>query len=251
MRTSTPLALAVLLPAVAAAQEGPRVAVLVEPGMVRYGGTPSISVEGVVPLLRKYGLDAETLTVDDIARRGRLSVAAFPVLVLPYGNAFPLPVFAQLRAYHCSGGCLVMNGVPFCHPCEKRDGKWRDMGHVDYFQHDARGIGTGGFRGPAGSGVLRIEHHGFQPNPLGMTDALPLPSSTKKRQWLDPSSLSPDDEVIPLQQRIETVGDDADLEEVYDTERHLLYVACTRARDHLLVTCMEPRSEFLDDLEAR
>ena len=24
---------------------------------------------------------------------------------------------------------------------------------------------------------------------------------------------------------------------VYDTERHLLYVACTRARDHLLVTC--------------
>ena len=45
-----------------------------------------------------------------------------------------------------------------------------------------------------------------------------------------------DDEVIPLQERIETVGDDADLQEVYDTERHLLYVACTRARDHLLVT---------------
>ena len=41
-----------------------------------------------------------------------------------------------------------------------------------------------------------------------------------------------DDEVIPLQERIETVGDDADLQEVYDTERHLLYVACTRARDH-------------------
>ena len=39
-----------------------------------------------------------------------------------------------------------------------------------------------------------------------------------------------DDEVIPLQERIETVGDDADLQEVYDTERHLLYVACTRAR---------------------
>jgi len=29
-----------------------------------------------------------------------------------------------------------------------------------------------------------------------------------------------DDEVIPLQERIETVGDDADLQEVYDTERH-------------------------------
>lgn len=57
-----------------------------------------------------------------------------------------------------------------------------------------------------------------------------------------------DDEVIPLQERIEMVGDDADLEEVYDTERHLLYVACTRARDQLLVTSVEPASEFLDDM---
>lgn len=57
-----------------------------------------------------------------------------------------------------------------------------------------------------------------------------------------------DDEVIPLQERIETVGDDADLQEVYDTERHLLYVACTRARDHLLITGVDPVSEFLDDM---
>ncbi|MBA4148482.1 MAG: DEAD/DEAH box helicase [Verrucomicrobia bacterium] len=57
-----------------------------------------------------------------------------------------------------------------------------------------------------------------------------------------------DDEIIPLQERIESVGDDADLQEVYDTERHLLYVACTRARDHLLVTSVEPASEFLDDM---
>ena len=34
--------------------------------------------------------------------------------------------------------------------------------------------------------------------------------------------------------------DDSDLEEVYNTERHLLYVACTRARDHLLVTGVAP-----------
>jgi mRNA-degrading endonuclease RelE of RelBE toxin-antitoxin system len=58
-----------------------------------------------------------------------------------------------------------------------------------------------------------------------------------------------DDEVIPLQERIEAVGDDADLQDVYDTERQLLYVACTRARDHLLVTGVDPASEFLDDLE--
>jgi hypothetical protein len=49
-----------------------------------------------------------------------------------------------------------------------------------------------------------------------------------------------DDEIIPLHERIETVGNDSDLQEVYDTERHLLYVACTRARDNLLVTSVKP-----------
>ena len=58
-----------------------------------------------------------------------------------------------------------------------------------------------------------------------------------------------DDEVIPLQARIESVADESDLQEVYDTERHLLYVACTRARDHLLVTSGDTPSEFLDDLQ--
>ena len=56
------------------------------------------------------------------------------------------------------------------------------------------------------------------------------------------------DNLEVLQERIESVGDSADLEEVYATERHLLYVACTRARDHLLVTGVDPASEFLDDL---
>jgi superfamily I DNA/RNA helicase len=58
-----------------------------------------------------------------------------------------------------------------------------------------------------------------------------------------------DDEVIPLQERIETAGESSDLEEVYNTERHLLYVACTRARDRLLLTATKPGSEFLDDMK--
>jgi superfamily I DNA/RNA helicase len=45
-----------------------------------------------------------------------------------------------------------------------------------------------------------------------------------------------DDEVIPLQQRIETVADDADPEDVYNTGRQLLFVACTRPREYLLVS---------------
>ena len=58
-----------------------------------------------------------------------------------------------------------------------------------------------------------------------------------------------DDKVLPLKERIESVADDSDLQEVYDTERHLLYVACTRARDCLMVTGVVPASEYLDDLK--
>lgn len=56
-----------------------------------------------------------------------------------------------------------------------------------------------------------------------------------------------DDNVLPLQERVETVADEAELDEVYETERHLFYVACTRARDRLLVSGVKPASEFLGD----
>jgi hypothetical protein len=38
------------------------------------------------------------------------------------------------------------------------------------------------------------------------------------------------------------------LENVYNTERHLLHGVRTPTRDHLLVTSSSPASEFLDDL---
>ena len=57
-----------------------------------------------------------------------------------------------------------------------------------------------------------------------------------------------DDDILPLQERVEAIGDAADLQDIYDTERYLLYVAVTRARDHLLVTGVEPASEFLEDM---
>jgi superfamily I DNA/RNA helicase len=40
------------------------------------------------------------------------------------------------------------------------------------------------------------------------------------------------------------------LEDAYDTERQLLYVAASRARDRLLVTGVKPGSEFLRDMES-
>ena len=60
-----------------------------------------------------------------------------------------------------------------------------------------------------------------------------------------------DEPVIPAQQRIADVSDEMELDEVYATERQLLYVAATRARDRLLISGVRPASEFLGDLRGR
>lgn len=56
------------------------------------------------------------------------------------------------------------------------------------------------------------------------------------------------EDVIPSPERIEETSDPSDIEEIYSTERQLLYVACTRAREHLLLTASGRPSEFLSDL---
>jgi superfamily I DNA/RNA helicase len=58
-----------------------------------------------------------------------------------------------------------------------------------------------------------------------------------------------DDDVLPLQSRIDEATDEDELREVFDTERHLFYVACTRARDRLHISGVIPVSEFLADLK--
>lgn len=58
-----------------------------------------------------------------------------------------------------------------------------------------------------------------------------------------------DEQVIPAQERIADVSDEMELDEVYATERQLLYVAATRARDRLLISGVLPGSEFLADLQ--
>lgn len=58
-----------------------------------------------------------------------------------------------------------------------------------------------------------------------------------------------DSDVIPSPERIAAADLVTGLDEIYETERNLLYVACTRARDYLLVTCAGVPSEFLLDLD--
>lgn len=58
-----------------------------------------------------------------------------------------------------------------------------------------------------------------------------------------------DDALLPLRQRVEAVADETELDDVVETERQLFYVACTRARDRLMVTGVKPGSEFIQDLK--
>ncbi|WP_245572861.1 3'-5' exonuclease [Lichenihabitans psoromatis] len=58
-----------------------------------------------------------------------------------------------------------------------------------------------------------------------------------------------DQGILPLDERIADAADEAELDEIYETERRLLYVACTRAREHLLLTGVLPASEYLNDFK--
>ena len=57
-----------------------------------------------------------------------------------------------------------------------------------------------------------------------------------------------DDGVLPLRSRLAAAADETELDDIYETERQLFYVACTRARDRLLVSGVRPASEFVQDL---
>lgn len=58
-----------------------------------------------------------------------------------------------------------------------------------------------------------------------------------------------DEDQLPLRSRLEGVNDEVELDEVFATERQLFYVACTRARDRLLVCGLKPGSDYVADLE--
>jgi superfamily I DNA/RNA helicase len=97
-----------------------------------------------------------------------------------------------------------------------------------------------------------LPHHLLDGNPQAAQEKISIATMhlAKGLEFRAVVVMACDDEVIPSQERLESVADDADLEEIYNTERHLLYVACTRARDHLWVSGVDPASEFLDDLES-
>lgn len=100
----------------------------------------------------------------------------------------------------------------------------------------------------ARSAGLRVAIVDEKTQPTSATASILTMHMAKGLEFRAVAVMACDDEIVPSQDRIQSVTDDADLDEVYNTERHLLYVACTRARDSLLITSVLPRSEFLDDM---
>lgn len=70
----------------------------------------------------------------------------------------------------------------------------------------------------------------------------------KGREFRAVAVMACDADVLPSEERLHGATDERDLREIFDTERHLLYVAATRAREHLWLSAVQPVSEFLEDL---
>jgi hypothetical protein len=78
--------------------------------------------------------------------------------------------------------------------------------------------------------------------------AICLMHDAKGREFLAVAVIACDADILPREERLLGASDERELREIFDTERHLLYVAATRAREHLWLSAVDPASEFLEDL---
>jgi hypothetical protein len=75
-----------------------------------------------------------------------------------------------------------------------------------------------------------------------------LMHDAKGREFRAVAVMACDADILPSESRLMEASDQRALKEIYDTERHLLYVAATRARERLWLSASGTTSEFLDDL---
>lgn len=193
IRASMALVTSLVLFAAASSSEA-RVLVFRESHFPRSGGAPAISARKIAGALAENGVDVLAVDAAALENPALLEDAASSVIVLATGNAFPKAAFANLQAFHRKGGSFVLTGVPFTHPCEKKEGKWTDLGHANLFGHREDGIGTGGFKTTQAGQTWTVS---VPESPLRIP-AQWYTGKDGRTQWLDAASLDPKDEVIPL-----------------------------------------------------
>ncbi len=99
-----------------------------------------------------------------------------------------------------------------------------------------------------GAAVAILDAEALVPSGHVAVATMPL---VKGLEFRSVAVIACDSGIIPSDERLEAVTDEADLEEIYATERQLLYVAVTRARDTLLISSGGEPSEFIEDLKPR
>ncbi len=113
---AAPLGLAIQPVEAASIAQPARVAVFAQAGFPFYNVSPQVSPQAIVADLRAAGVRADLLDGTALSSAARLNSRSYSALVLPYGNTYPQPAFANLRAFHRAGGSLILSGVPFTHP---------------------------------------------------------------------------------------------------------------------------------------
>ncbi|MCX7597704.1 MAG: GxGYxYP family putative glycoside hydrolase [Armatimonadetes bacterium] len=125
-----------------------RVAIFREPGFPFFISNPEMGPEFAHYCLQEAGIEADMLSADELADPAVFNAQRYRVLVHVYGNTFPLPAYDNLRAFRQAGGSvLALGGVPFCHPCVREDGAWKDrMGQYgwEFVSHEKLGTGLWG-----------------------------------------------------------------------------------------------------------
>lgn len=82
----------------------------------------------------------------------------------------------------------------------------------------------------------------------GASVRVALMHDAKGREFRAVAVMACDADVLPSEKRLVQASDERALKEFYESERHLLYVAATRARERLWISACKPASEFLEDL---
>jgi hypothetical protein len=177
--------------------DAPRAAVMLQTDFPVFGVTGRVSPKQIAANLTAAGIPTDLLDANALGDPAKLNSGRYAVVVMTYGNNFPKEAFANLQAYHKSGGSFVLTGIPFTHPIKRvKDKKgnlsWSDTGHDPKAAlFGPTGIGVGGFTDPS-----ELDTSLAPNDPLGLKDLGRTWSGSV--QMLDPTTLPADDQVIPI-----------------------------------------------------
>jgi hypothetical protein len=142
-------------------------------------------------MLEENGIAVTRLNAEQLCDATKLDATNLPVLVMPYGRAFPAKALPALLQFRKAGGCLITHDAPFTEAAEKLDGKWTTKHAKDVWAHIPGSLATGGLIGHADGERVATA------NPLGITQEM-IESSYRYQSRLEAKTFPKEDEIIPI-----------------------------------------------------